>query len=123
MFTYRINSANYLYHPISSYIYIYIYIIYIYTCGGRAHATGISLVHVPSVANEGGFESTEHVVQMPEFDPWERHVTILCRALNATLLHVCGAVSAAPGTGKSQGMARAFVNGRAELQFDNVISC
>ena len=39
------------------------------------------------------------------------------------MLHVCGAVSAAPGTGKSQGMARAFVNGRAELQFDNVISC
>ena len=38
------------------------------------------------------------LVQMPEFDAWERHVTILCQALNATLLHVCGAVSAAPGT-------------------------
>ena len=62
------------------------------------------------------------LVQMPEFDAWERHVTILCRALNATLLHVCGAVSAAPGTGKSQGMARAFVNGRAELQFDTVMA-
>ena len=54
---------------------------------------------------------------MPDVDERDCYRGDICRQLTE---HTILAVHALPGTGKSQGMARAFVNGRATLQF---ISC